>query len=144
MFVSYPNKVYQKQVVKLIELFGSGTNFSVRPMNLAWKRRHEELTSWSSRPSTKYFFPYRTQFQIIGPHRPASWANRQTGPPVSKCLWFYHAKTLYAFNFLSVIGYRFGEQEIDVKTVSIAQVECWKCGQGSEERMVKESPQFAP
>jgi hypothetical protein len=39
---------------------------------------------------------------------------------------------------------RFGEEEIDVKTVSIAQVECGECGQGSEERMVKESPQFAP
>ncbi len=59
---------------------------TVQPMNLAWKRQHEELNSWSSRASTKYFFPYRTQFQIIGPHRPASWANRQTGPPFSVCV----------------------------------------------------------
>jgi hypothetical protein len=55
-------------------------------MNLAWKRQHEELTGGSSRPSTKYFFPYRTQFQIIGPHRQASWANRRVGPPVSVSL----------------------------------------------------------
>ncbi len=60
--------------------------YTVQPMNLAWKRQHEELTSWSSRPSTKYFFPYRTQFQIIGPHRQASWANRRVGPPVSVSL----------------------------------------------------------
>jgi hypothetical protein len=59
---------------------------TIRPMNLAWKRQHEELNSWSSRPSTKHFFPYRTQFQIIGPHRRASWANRQTGPLVSVCV----------------------------------------------------------
>ena len=54
-----------------------------QPMNLAGKRQYEELISWSSRPSTKYIFPYRTQFQFLGPHRPASWANRQTGPPFS-------------------------------------------------------------
>jgi hypothetical protein len=40
----------------------------------------------SSRPSTKYIFPYRTQFRFLGPHRSASWANRQRGPPVSVCV----------------------------------------------------------
>jgi hypothetical protein len=30
-----------------------------------------------------FFFPYRTQFRFLSHHRPASWCNRQTGPPVS-------------------------------------------------------------
>ncbi len=35
---------------------------------------------------SKIFFPYRTQFQIIGHHRQASWSNRGVGPPVSVSL----------------------------------------------------------
>jgi hypothetical protein len=38
----------------------------------------------SSRPSTKYFFPHRTQFRFLCPHRPASWAGSRAGSPVSK------------------------------------------------------------
>ncbi len=34
----------------------------------------------------KIIFPYRTQFQFICPHRPASWAARRAGPPVSVSL----------------------------------------------------------
>ncbi len=30
----------------------------------------------SSRPSTKYFFPHRTLFYFLWPHRPASWAGQ--------------------------------------------------------------------
>ncbi len=38
-----------------------------------------------SRPSTKYFFPHRIIFQLICPHRPASWAGSRAGSPVSQC-----------------------------------------------------------
>ncbi len=38
-------------------------------------------------PVQNIFFSYRTQFQFLCPHRPASWANRRVGPPVYKCLW---------------------------------------------------------
>jgi hypothetical protein len=37
----------------------------------------------SSRHSTKYFFPHRSLFQIICPHRPACWASSRAGSPVS-------------------------------------------------------------
>jgi hypothetical protein len=33
-------------------------------------------------PNTKYFFPFRTLFQFISPHRPASWAGGRAGSPV--------------------------------------------------------------
>jgi hypothetical protein len=38
---------------------------------------------------TKYYFPHRTLFHFIYPHRPASWAGSHAGSPVSlnMCLW---------------------------------------------------------
>ncbi len=39
---------------------------------------------WSSQPSAKYFFPHRTQFRFLCPHRPASWAGSCAGSPVFK------------------------------------------------------------
>ena len=47
------------------------------------------MKNWSADPVGPvpiFFFPYRTQFQIIGPHRPASWATRRVGPPLSVSL----------------------------------------------------------
>ncbi len=43
----------------------------------------------SRRPSTKYFFPHRTSFQFLCPHRPASWAGSRAGSPVSQ---YMHCK----------------------------------------------------
>ncbi len=40
----------------------------------------------SSQLSTKYFFPHRTLFQFMCPHRQALWAGSRAGPPVSVCL----------------------------------------------------------
>ncbi len=40
-----------------------------------------------SRPSTKYFFPHRTQFQLICPHCSASWEGSRKGSPVSYPMW---------------------------------------------------------
>ncbi len=39
--------------------------------------------SCSSRPNTKYFFPHRTLFRFLCPHRPASLAGSRAGSPVS-------------------------------------------------------------
>ncbi len=38
----------------------------------------------SSRPSTIYFFPHRTLFPFLCPHRPASWACSRAGSPFSQ------------------------------------------------------------
>ncbi len=32
------------------------------------------------------FFPHRTLFQFVCPHRPSTWAVRRAGPPVSECV----------------------------------------------------------
>ncbi len=40
----------------------------------------------SCQPSTKYFFPHRTMFQIMCPHSSATWAGSRAGPPVSACV----------------------------------------------------------
>jgi hypothetical protein len=41
----------------------------------------------ASQPSTKYYFSYRTLFQFISSHRPATWEGSRAGSPVSLCLW---------------------------------------------------------
>ncbi len=33
-------------------------------------------------PSTKYYFPHRTLFHFISPHRPATWLGSRAGSPV--------------------------------------------------------------
>ncbi len=43
----------------------------------------------SSQPSTKYFFPHRTLFPFISPHRPGTWAGSRAGSPLSVCLVVY-------------------------------------------------------
>ena len=57
LFVSLPNKFYQKQTGLssnlIVKLFRSSTKFSIQPMNLAGKWQDVELNSWSSRASTK-------------------------------------------------------------------------------------------
>ncbi len=40
----------------------------------------------SSQPSTNYYFPHRTLFRFISPHRPATWAGSRAGSPVSVSL----------------------------------------------------------
>ncbi len=39
-----------------------------------------------SQPCTKYYFPHRKLFQFFSPHRPATWAGRRAGSPVSVSL----------------------------------------------------------
>jgi hypothetical protein len=39
-----------------------------------------------SQPSTIYYFPHRTLFHLISPHRPATWVGSRAGSPVSVSL----------------------------------------------------------
>ncbi len=55
---------------------------------LCWLKRFLFSLGCSSRPSKKYFFPHRTQFEFICPHHPASWAAVVLGRlSLSMCLW---------------------------------------------------------
>jgi len=56
----------------------------IMPWLIRWAcRALQEIFGCSSRPSTKYFFPGRTLFIFLCPHRPASWAGSRAGSPVS-------------------------------------------------------------
>ncbi len=37
-------------------------------------------------PHRTTFFPHRTLFQFVCPHRPATWVGSRAGPPVSECV----------------------------------------------------------
>ncbi len=67
----------------------------------------------SSRPSTKYFFPHRTQFQFICPQCPASWEGSRAGSPFSYPMCVsgpppplspHHQKLMIKAPFLHPIG----------------------------------------
>jgi hypothetical protein len=47
------------------------------------RNRFVSCLECSSQPSTKYYFPHRTLFHIISPHRPATWTGSRAGSPVS-------------------------------------------------------------
>jgi hypothetical protein len=40
----------------------------------------------SGQPSIKIFFLYRTKFEFVCPHHPATWASSRAGPPVFECV----------------------------------------------------------
>jgi hypothetical protein len=46
-------------------------------------KRFSFCLGYSSRPCTKYCFPHCTLFQLLCPHRPASWAGNRAGSPIS-------------------------------------------------------------
>ncbi len=50
---------------------------------------------YSNQPSIEYHFPHRTLFHFFSPHRPAIWAGRRAGSPVSVSLslTLSHGKT---------------------------------------------------
>jgi hypothetical protein len=55
----------------------------------------------SGQPCTKYFFPHRTLFRFMCPHRPATWAvhwaGSRAGPPVSECVFPLHCCVSHFF-----------------------------------------------
>jgi hypothetical protein len=59
----------------------------VPPWLVRWARRAGtrdfflSCLGWPSQPST--FFPHRTLFLFMCPHRPATWADRRAGSPIS-------------------------------------------------------------
>ncbi len=60
------------------------TGISIVPARQAQRSNQGQTlficTLWvPSRPSTKYFIPFRTQFQFLCLHRPASWAGSRAG-----------------------------------------------------------------
>ncbi len=48
--------------------------------------QYTRFLSCSGQTSTKYSFPRCTLFQILCPHRPATWAGSRAGPPISECV----------------------------------------------------------
>jgi hypothetical protein len=55
-------------------------------LSFHWTRRAGTRPALTAQPSKKYYFPYRTLFHNISPHRPATWAGRRAGSPVSGSL----------------------------------------------------------
>jgi hypothetical protein len=52
------------------------------------------LVAIHSQPSTKYYFPHRTLFYFLSPHRPATWAGRRSGSPGSVSLGITRIPTI--------------------------------------------------
>jgi hypothetical protein len=50
-----------------------------------YKRLYPALASVVS-PEQTIYFPHRTLFQFMCPHRPAAWAGSRAVPPVSECV----------------------------------------------------------
>ncbi len=56
------------------------------PWLIPWARRASTMDFCPVQHSTKYYFPHRTLFHFISPHRPATWAGSRAGSPVSVSL----------------------------------------------------------
>jgi hypothetical protein len=76
----------------LLQLSSMGTQrgqmIGVLPLLLRWTRhagtcRFLSCLGCSSQPSIQYYFPRRTLFHCLSRHRPATWAVRRAGPPIS-------------------------------------------------------------
>ncbi len=64
---------------------------------------------------TKYFFPHRTLFHFLCPHRPASWAGSRAGLSLSVCLW------IPSYPFLNSIPASSDKEEFESRQMK----QCW-------------------
>jgi hypothetical protein len=88
-FSSYFEAIFINWVVLLLKLNAESKSINERGPSLVvslclscqYKRFLIRL-GCSSPPSTKYFYPHRTLFPFLRPHRPASWAGSRAGSPV--------------------------------------------------------------